>query len=52
MGFFERAGFNEADSIGLTACGHTMGSVHHVSSQACVNTRSWLPSSRHPSQHH
>lgn len=31
LGFFERAGFNQADSIGLTACGHTMGSVHHVS---------------------
>ncbi|KAG6355115.1 hypothetical protein INS49_004196 [Diaporthe citri] len=27
--FFERAGFNQVDSIGLTACGHTMGSVHH-----------------------
>lgn len=31
LGFFERAGFNQTDSIGLTACGHTMGSVHHVS---------------------
>ncbi|KAI3399127.1 hypothetical protein diail_7706 [Diaporthe ilicicola] len=29
LAFFERAGFNQADSIGLTACGHTMGSVHH-----------------------
>jgi hypothetical protein len=28
--FFERAGFNKVDAIGLTACGHTMGSVHHV----------------------
>lgn len=27
--FFERAGFNSVDSIGLTACGHTLGSVHH-----------------------
>ncbi|KAI1841121.1 hypothetical protein JX266_012656 [Neoarthrinium moseri] len=26
---FERAGFDQADSIALTACGHTMGSVHH-----------------------
>ncbi|KAI0136163.1 heme peroxidase [Xylariales sp. AK1849] len=25
---FARAGFNREDSIGLTACGHTMGSVH------------------------
>jgi catalase (peroxidase I) len=38
--FFERAGFNQADSIGLTACGHTMGSVHHVCClrQAYVST--------------
>lgn len=28
--FFERAGFDRTDAIGLTACGHTMGSVHHV----------------------
>ena len=28
--FFANAGFNQVDSIGLTACGHTMGSVHHV----------------------
>jgi catalase (peroxidase I) len=31
MVFFERAGFDTVDAIGLTACGHTMGSVHHVS---------------------
>lgn len=30
--FFWGAGFNRVDSICLTACGHTMGSVHHVSS--------------------
>lgn len=28
--FFNRAGLNRSDAIGLTACGHTMGSVHHV----------------------
>ena len=28
--FFERAGFDKVDAIGLTACGHTLGSVHHV----------------------
>jgi catalase (peroxidase I) len=28
--FFERAGFDNVDAIGLTACGHTLGSVHHV----------------------
>jgi catalase (peroxidase I) len=27
---FERAGFDNVDAIGLTACGHTLGSVHHV----------------------
>jgi hypothetical protein len=27
--FFANAGFDQVDSIGLTACGHTMGSVHH-----------------------
>lgn len=27
--YFSRSGFNQTDSIGLTACGHTMGSVHH-----------------------
>ena len=26
---FSAAGFNQADSIGLTACGHTMGGVHY-----------------------
>ncbi len=26
---FSGAGFNEEDAIGLTACGHTMGGVHH-----------------------
>ncbi|PMD54073.1 heme peroxidase [Hyaloscypha bicolor E] len=29
LGFFSGAGFNQVDSIGLTACGHTLGSVHH-----------------------
>jgi hypothetical protein len=32
--FFERAGFDKVDAIGLTACGHTLGSVHHVSVDA------------------
>jgi len=27
--YFERAGFDRTDAIGLTACGHTLGSVHH-----------------------
>ncbi|KAK3673640.1 hypothetical protein LTR78_006545 [Recurvomyces mirabilis] len=27
--YFERAGFDRADAIGLTACGHTLSSVHH-----------------------
>jgi Peroxidase len=29
LSFFATSGFNQVDSIGLTACGHTMGSVHH-----------------------
>ena len=29
--YFNRSGFDQSDSIALTACGHTMGSVHHVS---------------------
>ena len=27
--YFANSGFNQIDSIGLTACGHTLGSVHH-----------------------
>jgi catalase (peroxidase I) len=34
--FFERAGFDAVDAIGLTACGHTLGSVHHVSTTARI----------------
>lgn len=29
LGDFSGAGFNQEDAIGLTACGHTMGGVHH-----------------------
>ncbi|KAG0646745.1 WSC domain-containing [Hyphodiscus hymeniophilus] len=29
LGYFANAGFNRVDSIALTACGHTLGSVHH-----------------------
>ncbi|KAF2235188.1 heme peroxidase [Viridothelium virens] len=29
LSFFANAGFNKVDSIKLTACGHTLGSVHH-----------------------
>ncbi|KAI0485738.1 heme peroxidase [Xylaria cf. heliscus] len=29
LGQFERAGINQVDAIALTACGHTLGSVHH-----------------------
>lgn len=48
--FFERAGFDQTDSIGLTACGHTMGSVHHVSLHALTNTPGYFPSSNHSTQ--
>ncbi|RFU30513.1 hypothetical protein B7463_g5832, partial [Scytalidium lignicola] len=30
LGFFARSGFNQVDAIKLTACGHTIGSVHHA----------------------
>lgn len=29
LGRFQLAGFDRSDSITLTACGHTMGNVHH-----------------------
>ncbi|KAN0106079.1 peroxidase [Hyaloscypha variabilis] len=29
LSYFSGAGFDQVDSIGLTACGHTLGSVHH-----------------------
>ncbi|KAI9664515.1 MAG: hypothetical protein M1821_005961 [Bathelium mastoideum] len=29
LAYFANAGFNQVDSIKLTACGHTLGSVHH-----------------------
>jgi catalase (peroxidase I) len=35
LGFFARAGFDGPSSIALTACGHTMGSVHHVRRFPC-----------------
>jgi hypothetical protein len=36
---FERAGFGNVDAIGLTACGHTMGSVHHVCITRCESRK-------------
>ncbi|MCJ1429220.1 hypothetical protein MMC29_007133 [Sticta canariensis] len=40
---FKAAGFNQADAIALTACGHSMGGVHHanfpqVVSEAAIST--------------
>ncbi|KAJ7689952.1 heme peroxidase [Mycena rosella] len=29
LGQFKQAGFSQSDAIGLTVCGHTLGSVHH-----------------------
>ncbi|KAJ6509857.1 heme peroxidase [Mycena vulgaris] len=31
---FAQAGFSQTDAIGLTVCGHTIGSVHHVPESA------------------
>lgn len=43
---FGRAGFNRKDAIGLTACGHTLGSVHHGGfPEVCVPHFPLLPSS-------
>ncbi len=42
-GFFSRAGFGPVDAIGLTACGHTMGSVHHVTFSSLCQESIGLP---------
>jgi hypothetical protein len=42
--FFANAGFNQVDSIGLTACGHTMGSVHHGGFPTVVGPEAVTPS--------
>lgn len=41
--FFSRAGFNKVDSIGLTACGHTVGSVHAGGFPEVVNSSAVSP---------
>lgn len=41
--YFANAGFNQIDSIGLTACGHTMGSVHHGGFPTVVGNKTVNP---------
>lgn len=43
---FEKAGFNQVDAIGLTACGHTMGSVHHGGFPQVVNDSAVTPTNQ------
>ena len=41
--FFGNAGFNTKDAIGLTACGHSLGSVHHGGFPTVVNDSAVTP---------
>ncbi|KAK4569806.1 hypothetical protein LTR86_002775 [Recurvomyces mirabilis] len=41
--YFERAGFDRTDAIGLTACGHTLGSVHHGGFPDVVDAKAVTP---------
>lgn len=43
LGFFARSGFNQVDAIKLTACGHTMGSVHSGGFPTVVNSSAITP---------
>lgn len=42
--FFERSGFDRADAIAFTACGHTMGSVHRGGFPDVVDASAVSPS--------
>ncbi|KAH8812564.1 heme peroxidase [Xylogone sp. PMI_703] len=41
--YFARSGFNQADAIRLTACGHTMGNVHHTGFPTVVGESAVTP---------
>ncbi|KAL3420243.1 WSC domain-containing protein-like protein 1 [Phlyctema vagabunda] len=41
--FFAGAGFDQVSAIGLTACGHTLGSVHHGGFPAVVGPEAVTP---------
>jgi hypothetical protein len=43
LSFFASSGFNQVDSIGLTACGHTMGSLHHGEFRTVVGPSAVTP---------
>ncbi|KAJ3999040.1 heme peroxidase [Lentinula boryana] len=40
---FAQAGFNQPDTIGLTACGHTLGNVHHAGFPQVVGPEAVTP---------
>ncbi|KAJ4486833.1 heme peroxidase [Lentinula lateritia] len=40
---FAQAGFNQQDAIGLTACGHTLGNVHHAGFPQVVGPEAVTP---------
>jgi hypothetical protein len=49
--FFANAGFNQVDSIGLTACGHTLGSVHHGGFPTVVDNSTVSPDNTQGASH-
>ncbi|KAJ3716374.1 heme peroxidase [Lentinula raphanica] len=48
---FEQAGFNQQDSIALTACGHTLGSVHHAGFPQVVGPEAVTPNNTGGGEH-
>ncbi|KAJ3970788.1 heme peroxidase [Lentinula raphanica] len=48
---FAQAGFNQQDSIALTACGHTLGSVHHAGFPQVVGPEAVTPNNTGGGEH-
>lgn len=49
--FFANSGFNQVDSIKLTACGHTLGSVHHGGFPTVVDNSTVSPNNTQGASH-
>jgi len=49
--YFANAGFNKIDAIKLTACGHTLGSVHHGGFPTVVNNSTVTPNNTQGASH-
>lgn len=49
--FFANSGFNQVDSIRLTACGHTLGSVHHGGFPTVVDNSTVSPNNTQGASH-